>query len=135
MNRLGQPAHPTDDWAILTLARDVHSNHMIQPIDRLRSRRISPSRLGTLVRAGYSPFRPYALSSANCRAIGLFGRSILMHNCDATSEESGYPILVQTRRGWRVLGLQVTTFKRKKYANGLGMAMLVSRIPERFLRR
>ena len=134
ITRRGYPRNPKNDWAVLTLDRAISANASIHPIARLRSRRIKPSKLGPLVRAGYSPYRPYALSSNSCRAVGMFGRSLLMHSCDATFADSGHPILVQTRQGWRLLGLQTVTHKKNKKMNGLGMAVLVSAIPERLTR-
>ncbi len=131
----GHPRNPRNDWAILTLDRSVASSAMLRPVETYRfRRRLAPSELGPLVRAGYSAYRPYALSTDTCRAVGMMGRSMLMHNCDATIEESGYPILVKTRYGWRILGLQMATFKQTKHANGLSLAVLVTAIPDRLTR-
>jgi protease YdgD len=135
--RIGRYGHPTktrNDWAVLTLERAVTESKILRPITRLRARRITPATLGPLVRAGYGTYRPYALTTDHCRAVGLVGRSLLMHDCDATIEEAGYPILVKTGRGWRVLGLQMATFKKTRRTNGIGMAVLVTSIPDRLTR-
>lgn len=133
ISRNGHPRKPRNDWAVLTLDRQV-ARATLRPIARMRARRITPATLGPLVRAGYGRYRPYALTTARCHAVGLIGRTLLMHDCDATIDEAGYPILVKTDRGWRVLGLQMTTFKRTRRENGVGMAVLITTIPTRLTR-
>ncbi|MDH3242409.1 MAG: trypsin-like serine protease [Alphaproteobacteria bacterium] len=134
MNRRGHPRHPVNDWAILTLERPVATGAVLPLLTKRRARGMTPARLGRLVRAGYGIYRPYALSTDTCHAVGLIGKSLLMHDCDATIFEAGHPILVKTRRGWRVLGLQMATYKRTRRENGVGMAVLVTTIPDRLTR-
>lgn len=134
INRRGHPRRPVNDWAILTLKRPVATNAVLPLLAKRRGEDLTASKLGPLVRAGYGLYRPYALSTDTCHAIGLIGKSLLMHDCDATIFEAGHPILVKTRRGWRVLALQMTTYKRTRKANGVGMAVLVTTIPHRLAR-
>jgi protease YdgD len=134
MNRRGHPRRPVNNWAILTLETPVATDAVLPLLTKRRARRLTAAKLGPLVRAGYGIYRPYALSTDTCRAVGLIGKSLLMHDCDATIFEAGHPILVKTRRGWRVLGLQMTTYKRTRRENGIGMAVLVSAIPDRSAR-
>ncbi|HSR56502.1 MAG TPA: trypsin-like serine protease [Alphaproteobacteria bacterium] len=134
IGRNGHPRKPANNWAVLTIDQPVAGAAVLRPISREQSRRVTPRTFGPLVRAGYGRYRPYALTTDSCRAVGLIGRSLLMHDCDATFEEAGYPIVVKTRRGWRMLGLQMTTFKRTRRANGIGMAVLVTAIPARLTR-
>ena len=127
INRRGYPKRPRNDWAVLTLERPIAANGKIRPIKKIRlGKRPRPGRLGPLVRAGFSPLRPHALTTARCRAVAFFNGSALMHSCSAVKAESGFPILVRTGAGWRVLGLQMTTFNRNKKSNGIGMALLVT---------
>jgi protease YdgD len=130
MNRRGHPRRPVNNWAILTLEAPVATDAILPLLAERRARHLTAAKLGPLVRAGYGIYRPYALSTDTCRAVGLIGKSLLMHDCDATIFEAGHPILVKTRRGWRVLGLQMTTYKRTRQKNGIGMAVLVSSIPK-----
>jgi protease YdgD len=134
MNRRGHPRQPVNDWAILTLDRPIATDAVLPVFPMQRKHRLTPAKLGPLVRAGYGIYRPYALSTDTCRAVGLIGSSLLMHDCDATIFEAGHPILVKTNGGWRVLGLQMATYKRTRRKNGIGMAVLVTAIPGRLTR-
>ena len=127
INQRGYPRRASNDWAVLTLARPIAANGKIYPIKKIRlAKRPRPGRLGPLVRAGFSPLRPHALTTARCRAVAFFNRSALMHSCGAVSADSGFPILVQTSDGWRVLGLQMTTYNRDAKKNSIGMVLLVT---------
>jgi protease YdgD len=132
INQRGYPRQASNDWAVLTLARPIAASYMIQPIAKIRlNRRPRPGRLGPLVRAGFSPLRPHALTSARCRAVAFFNRSALMHSCNAVYADSGLPMFVRTSDGWRVLGLQMTTYNKNKKHNGIGMALLVTAMSKR----
>ncbi len=132
INRHGYPKRPSNDWAVLTLDRPIAANGKIRPIAKIKlKRRPRPARLGSLVRAGFSPFRPHVLTTQRCRAVAFFNRSALMHSCSAVNADSGFPIFVRTSDGWRVLGLQMTTHRRHAKSNSIGMALLVTAMSER----
>lgn len=127
MSAQGAPAKAIDDWAILTLDRPIESTTGVRPIKIMQIHgRINPSSVGPLVRIGYGPLRPYALQSERCQPVILINPLVLLHSCNATFAETGFPILVHTGHGWRVLGLEMLSLKKTKLPKGLGMALLVT---------
>jgi protease YdgD len=126
MTERGLPRRAVDDWAILILDRPIGVESAVRPVELAHLE--SPLRirdLGVLLRAGYGPRQPHALASARCKAVTKFSASVLLHDCGATFAEAGFPILVETSGGWRVLGLQVISANTTEATNGLGMALLV----------
>ena len=127
MTTRGAPRKPVNDWAILTLYRSKGAENAIRPVEVARFKgHPQPNALGPLLRAGYGPHRPHAIESARCRALKLVDPAILIYDCGTTSAASGFPILMKTPEGWRMLGLQMhglnATVGRKK----LGMALLIT---------
>jgi len=61
-----------------------------------------------------------------CKAVTLLNPTVLLHDCGVTPAESGFPILVETPKGWRILGLQMITLNKSVGRKGLGMALLVT---------
>ena len=123
----GIPFKGANDWAILILSQPIEPESAIRPIEVARFEDWpQPNMMGPLVRAGYGPHRPHALESAKCKAVTLINPTVLLHDCGATVAESGFPILVETAEGWRVLGLQMASAKKTEGSRGLGMALLVT---------
>ncbi|MDX1486214.1 MAG: trypsin-like serine protease [Alphaproteobacteria bacterium] len=132
VNSRGRPRRASNDWAILTLDRPIAASHKIQPVEMIKlRRRPRPGRIGPLVRAGFSPLKPHALTMSHCRAVAFFNRQALMHSCKAIYADSGHPIFVNTSDGWRILGLQMATYNRDAKSNGIGMALLVTAMSKR----
>ena len=127
MTAQGIPRRAANDWAILTLTRPIGTESAVRPIEVARFKgRLRPNALGPLLRAGYGPLRPHAIESARCRAVSLINPVVLLHDCCATSAESGFPILLETPEGWRMLGLQMISPNQAVGCRGLGMALLVT---------
>lgn len=127
MTARGLPLRAENDWAIMTLEAPIGADSTTRPIEVARfTGPPQPKAMGPLLRAGYGPRRPHAVESAKCKAVAMFNSSMLLHDCGAGLAESGFPILVETPDGWRVLGLQMIGVKGAKGRNGLGMALLVT---------
>lgn len=97
-----------NDWAVITLARSTG----LQPIpwraltvDDLAA---GPSE-GRLTQAGYSQDRAHILSiHRDCQPTGMLASNqVLLHDCDATSGDSGSPLLAMTEDGVAVVGVHV----------------------------
>ena len=134
----GAPRRPGDDWAVLTLAAPIGAGDAVRPIALAAlDGRPRPGALGPLLRAGYGPLRPHALDSARCKAVSLLNADVLLHDCAAGRAETGFPLLVETEAGWRVLGLQMISHRPAAGRQGLGMALLVTALagPRLTLRR
>lgn len=127
MSARGLPLRAEDDWAVITLDRPIAAGTATRPIRLARfPGRPRPKAMGQLLRAGYGPRRPHAIDSTKCEAVALLNASVLLHDCGVGLAESGFPILVETPNGWRVLGLQMIGVRGAKGRNGLGMALLVT---------
>lgn len=137
MSEQGIPRRVADDWAIVILDRPIGVESAVRPVELAPLDGLLRTRdLGVLLRAGYGPRQPHALASARCKAVTKFSASVLLHDCGATFEEAGFPILIETSGGWRVLGLQVISANTTEGANGLGMALMVNVLagPRRLVR-
>lgn len=97
-----------NDWAVITLARPTG----LQPIpwramtvDALAN---GPSG-GRLTQAGYSQDRAHILSiHQDCQPTGMLASNqVLLHDCDATSGDSGSPLLALTEDGIVLVGVHV----------------------------
>jgi hypothetical protein len=127
MTKRGLPRRAVDDWAILTLDHPIAIESTIRPVEPARLEGpLPPHGLGGLLRAGYGPRQPHALASARCGAVIPFNPSVLLHDCGATFAETGFPILIETSEGWRVLGLQMVSLNTAEVQDGLGMVLLVN---------
>ena len=127
MTAQGIPRRAANDWAILTLTRPIGTESAVRPIEVVPFKgRLRPNALGPLLRAGYGPLRPHAIESVRCKAVTLFNPTVLLHDCGGTFAESGFPILVETPEGWRMLGLQMISLNEAVGRKGLGMALLVA---------
>ena len=78
--------------------------------------------------------------------MSLLNADVLLHDCAAGRAETGFPLLVETEAGWRVLGLQMISHRPAGAGRdaapgagrgGLGMALLVTALsgPRLTLRR
>lgn len=127
MSRRGLPLRSEDDWAVLTLAAPIGAEDGTRPVELARFEDAPrPQAMGPLLRAGYGRGRPHAVESKTCKAVTLLNAAVLLHDCGAGLGESGFPILVESAAGWRVLGLQMIGVGGAKGPDGLGMALLVT---------
>ena len=77
-----------------------------------------------LARVGYSPDRPHMpVLVEPCRLLGAIeGGRLLLHDCDASYGDAGSPILLRTKSGYRIVGLQTLVTSTR---NGAVPAALV----------
>lgn len=121
MDARGRPRDLAMDWAVLTLNGSIATTVQLRPIPPASSGEIAVVGRGfPLVRAGYSQDRPHLPTSAACKLLERTGARLLHHDCDGTRGDSGSPILMQTKAGWRVLGLHVAVAERGTQAFGIG---------------
>ena len=127
MTARGVPLRIANNWAILTLDRPIGAASGVRPVGLARvGGRTRVDGLGPLLRAGYGPRRPHAIESARCKAVGQYNHAVLFHDCGGGRTETGFPILVETPAGWRVLGLQMVNVDQAAARKGRGMALLVT---------
>ena len=129
MTPRGGPKDISRDWAVLTLARPIPSQPNLTPIPVAGRAEYRAIKKGTaIMRAGYSGDRRHAMAYVNCRAVGVVEGKLLVHDCDATFGDSGSPILIRSRQGLRVIGVQ--SISQRGGEKGVGMAVLLSVIPD-----
>lgn len=127
MTAPGIPRKITDNWAILTLDRPIGPVTMVRPIPLARlNGRPRANELGQLLRAGYGRRRPHAIESVRCKAVTVLSPRVLLHDCGAALADAGFPILIRTPEGLRVLGLQMISIEKARGGKGLGRALLVT---------
>ena len=111
--RAGAKSAPEDDWALLTLARDI-----LQTTGRLLL--AAPDGDGSptgqvtqaaVLQAGYSQDRAHILTRhSDCRVRHfLRQKRLILHDCDATKGDSGSPILAFQGEKPIILGIHVAT--------------------------
>lgn len=122
MDAQGRPRDLAMDWAVLTLNGSIATTQQLRPIPPATSAELALVVRGfPLVRAGYSQDRPHLPTSAACKLLERSGARLLHHDCDGTRGDSGSPILMETKAGWRVLGLHVAVAERGAQAFGIGV--------------
>jgi protease YdgD len=127
MTSRGIPRRATNDWAILTLNQPIAASSKIRPVQLARlGDRLRPNALGPLSRAGYGPARPHAIESARCKAVTLLNPKVLLHDCAVTSAQDGFPVLVKTPAGWRMLGFQMRGLNLTAARKRMSMILLVT---------
>jgi len=124
----GAKSAPEDDWALLTLKRDI-----LQTTGRLAlaaadgsdepDEQVSQS---TVLQAGYSQDRAHILTRhSGCRVHHyLRQKRLILHDCDATKGDSGSPILVFRGEKPAILGIHVATGRAR--GRDWGIALHVS---------
>ena len=123
------PKNRSHDWAILTLVSPILPQPNLTPIPVVGRAGFKAIKKGmALVRAGYSQDRRHALAYVNCRALRVVKGKLLTNDCDATFGDSGSPILIRSRQGLRVIGVQ--SLSQEGGEKGAGVAVLVSVIPD-----
>ena len=106
----GAVPHPTRDWAVLTLAKDI--SHSVAPLPTmpLDSTLLQSYRMkGVFVQAGYSRDRPHMLTRhRHCGIVGFSNDDRLaLHGCDATFGDSGSPILLARGDAFHIVAIHV----------------------------
>lgn len=123
MDERGRPRNLSMDWAVLSLTEAVPlATKRLRPIAPASRSEIELSLAGrAMVRAGYSQDRPHLPTSAACHLLSRSGARLLRHDCDGTWGDSGSPILIETKDGWRVLALHVAVAERGEKSFGIGV--------------
>jgi len=107
------PPMSQNDWAILTLKKDVTSQTGAVPLGSVRRNAIGDFELfrKSLTQAGYSMDRAHLLTMHQGCSVKQVSRSrdILFHDCDTTSGDSGSPILRKKDKGFEIVGMHVST--------------------------
>ncbi|HKK30644.1 MAG TPA: trypsin-like serine protease [Alphaproteobacteria bacterium] len=122
---------PTDDWAVITLARPLGKTIGFLELEAFRpdlwqaDRRLARH----YVQAGYSQDRQHILTRhRNCEIAGFLpGLQTFAHRCDAMQGDSGSPILARRGERYTVIGLHVATARKQS----LGVAITGARILDR----
>ena len=111
------PPMSQNDWAVLTLKKDVTPQTGTVPLGSVRRNAIKDFELfrKSLTQAGYSMDRAHLLTMHQGCSVNRASRSrdILYHDCDTTSGDSGSPILRQKGEGFEIVGMHVSTRKSK----------------------
>jgi protease YdgD len=90
-----------NDWALVTLDRDLGRTQGMLPVYVLTAEEIAQIRSRGLIvdQAGYSwDTGNYLSGHAGCRLTAAYDDSTILHECDTTRGDSGSPILL-TRNG------------------------------------
>lgn len=117
----------TDDWAVITLELNITAATGIKPVP-LAGRRTIAGLTGEsrLLRAGYGrdrPHLPVMVSPCSMRAL-LEERELLVHDCDATSGDSGSPIMAMRDGKPAVIAIHsaIATFEDAVFGVGVVLA-------------
>lgn len=110
---------PANDWAILTLDRDVSASTGSL---ELAIRAAAPG--DALIQAGYSRDRRHVLTvDRSCKVVAAYPQSgLFTHDCDATFGDSGSPILEYGEQGYRLTGMHTAMFGRGQQAKGIAVS-------------
>jgi protease YdgD len=113
----------TNDWAVLTLDRDVAAVVGTLPLLTLEQQRALVP--GTrITHAGYSQDKAHMLTKhEGCQLLPAVSTNLLRHDCDATRGDSGSPILTAEPGGMRLAAIHVATTMRD--GQPVGLALLV----------
>jgi len=129
--RTPQPSKPeqtSDDWAVLTLAKSLAKTAGIIPVEPFTPRSMTLLLRGGAVfqRAGYSRDRSHLLQRHfDCNVIAFSpDDTVLQHDCDATSGDSGSPLLMQVGKDYRLVGIHVGTTTRKGVVLGIAVGSM-----------
>ena len=117
------PGALANDWAVLTLDRDVAAVVGMLPLLTVEQQRaLLP---GTKVtHAGYSQDKAHMLTKhEGCQLLPAVSTNLLRHDCDATRGDSGSPILMVEPGGMRLAAIHVATTMRN--GRPVGLALLV----------
>jgi len=101
----------SSDWAVLKLASPINNVKSI-PLSGLTAQNlISTKEQRLITQAGFSGDREYILTAdQQCKMTKRYKKAELIgHNCDATKGDSGSPLLIKTKEGFRVIALHVGT--------------------------
>ena len=95
------------DWALVFLDHSLGSNNRVLPIASEQ-----PPDGANVMLGGYQQDHPLLLiADIHCHIDGRVGdasgRVLLHHNCAGTRGVSGAPLLIDTGRGWQVVGIDV----------------------------
>jgi len=118
MRQRNTPPHPTEDWAVLTLAEDLS-----EVTDFIPTASLDPTLLGTyrqqggvILQAGYSRDRAHILTQHDGCSLTEFdakGR-VVLHQCDATFGDSGSPILLRRHDGeYHIVAMHIATDNKR----------------------
>jgi V8-like Glu-specific endopeptidase len=102
-----------DDWAILTLDRDIGSKVGYLEVYPLGPAEIDQINNGGLVvsQAGYSwDTEPNLSGHRNCRIVQILDDNSIFHECDTTHGDSGSPLMIEVKREWRIVGVDSQFF-------------------------
>ena len=109
------------DIALIRLAEPIAAN-LVSPLvvdDRLTAQN------GPFSVVGYSRFRPYLASGRfDCMRTNGIKSLALYLDCPATSGNSGAPVLVQTKDGWRIVAVLIATLDQGGSARSLAVPVL-----------
>jgi protease YdgD len=110
------------DWAILTLDKPLGNDFGWVPVSKQPSRRnvgVLPKG-DRILQAGYSKDYAHVLTAhKNCQITGLQplqpnSDALFIHNCDATSGDSGSPIFRYSNKKYEIIGLHSATSRTQK---------------------
>jgi len=103
-----------DDWAILTLDRDMGSEiGFVRPyvMDKGDLTEIRTGRF-LVSQAGYSWDTGGNMSGhMNCQVLTAYGDGSFIHNCDTTRGDSGSPLMIQRGGEWRLIAVDSQFFE------------------------
>ena len=102
-----------DDWALLTLDRDLGLELGFVPPHLLDKDDLAHIRRGEfrVSQAGYSWDTGQWLSGhEGCRILTAYGDGSILHDCDTTRGDSGSPIMAQIDGEWRLIALDSQFF-------------------------
>lgn len=124
--RKSQASEYANDWAILTLTVSLSGKVEALPVGSVSQPLLSGVNVSgpSLTQAGYSMDKAHMLSlHENCSLLNTraFGK-IILHDCDATKGDSGSPILLRTKNGYRLVGMHVATWRDRNRTVGLAVA-------------
>lgn len=102
-----------DDWAILTLDRDLGSAHGFVRPYVLNKDDMSQVRDGEFLvsQAGYSwDTGPYISGHLDCQILRTYRDGSFIHTCDTTRGDSGSPIMFERDGEWRLIAVDSQFF-------------------------
>lgn len=116
-----------NDWAILTLDRDLGRIAGYLPVRELSAAEIARAGRGGLLvsQAGYSWDTGDNLSAHyGCRVTRVFEDGSIFHECDTTRGDSGSPLLIEQEGGYAVIAVDSQFFDPEDKNAAFGSANL-----------